>query len=249
MSVIPSHLLKAKERSAMHSRRPVAVMLLLFLSCCLPVPAQTIRLGDSKDFEAFLDPIIVEQMNKLHIPGVTIAVVKDGQLFFSKGYGYADLTAKTPVSPDKTMFRIGSITKVFTATALVQLAERRKINLQDGVDRYVKGFNLQAAYTQPITFDHLLTHTAGFDEINLGRKTTTPDKVIPLGEFLKARLIRRKPPGGFISYSTYGITLAGYLVQEISKTDFREYLVRNIFLPLGMNRSSVGAVPPNLLSD
>jgi len=125
--------------------------------------AKTISLTDPKELEAFLDPIFVEQMEKLHVPGAAIAVVKDGKIFFSKGYGYANLEKKTPVTSDKTIFRIGSITKVFTATSLVQLTDRRKINLKDDVNKYLKDFKIQNTYPQPITFANLLTHTAGFD--------------------------------------------------------------------------------------
>jgi CubicO group peptidase (beta-lactamase class C family) len=191
----------------------------------------------------------MEQMEKLHIPGATIAVVKDGKIFFAKGYGFANLEKKTPVAADKTIFRIGSVTKVFTATALVQLAERKKINLNTDVNKYLKDFKIQNTFPQPVTFANLLTHTAGFDEINPGRKTTSADKVIPLGEFLKTRLVRRKPPGEFISYSTYGISLAGYLVETISGTTLKDYMNKNIFQPLEMNRTSIGAVPANLQSD
>jgi CubicO group peptidase (beta-lactamase class C family) len=210
---------------------------------------KTVGLTDPKELEAFLDPIFTERMKKLHIPGAAIAIVKDGKIFFAKGYGSADLEKKTPVIANKTIFRIGSITKVFTATSLVQLAERKKINLSDDVNKYLKDFKIQNTYPQPITFGNLLTHTAGFDEINMGRKTTDADKVIPLGEFLQTRLVRRKPPGEFISYSTYGISLAGYLVETISGTSFKDYLNKNIFQPLEMNRTSMGEVPANLQPD
>jgi len=211
--------------------------------------AKTISLTDPKEFEAFLDPIFAGQMEKLHIPGAAITVVKDGKIFFSKGYGFANLEKKTPVTADKTIFRIGSITKVFTATSLVQLTDRRKINLNDDVNKYLKDFKIQNTYPQPVTFANLLTHTAGFDEINLGRKTTSAEKVVPLGEFLKTRLIRRQPPNQASSYSTYGITLEGYLVETISKMDFREYLNQNIFKPLEMDRTSITAVPQQFQSD
>jgi CubicO group peptidase (beta-lactamase class C family) len=210
---------------------------------------KTVNLNDPKELEAFLDPIFAEQMQQQRIPGAAIAVVKDGKIFFSKGYGFADLDKKTPVVADKTIFRIGSITKVFTATALVQLAERQKIDLSDDVNKYLKDFKIRDTYPQPVTFVNLLTHTAGFDEINTGRKTTGADKVLPLGEFLKNRLVRRKPPGEFISYSTYGMSLAGLLVETISGGSLKEYLSRNIFEPLEMNRTSLGAVPANLQSD
>jgi CubicO group peptidase (beta-lactamase class C family) len=210
---------------------------------------KTINLTDAKELEAFLDPIFAERLEKLYIPGAAIAVVKDGKILFSKGYGYANFEKKTPVTADKTIFRIGSITKVFTATSLVQLTDRRKINLNDDVNKYLKDFKIQNTYPQPITFANLLTHTAGFDEINLGRKTTSTDKVVPLGEFLKTRLIRRRPPGELFSYSTYGISLMGYLVETISGASFKEYLNKNVLKPLRMNRTSIGSVPANLQTD
>lgn len=211
--------------------------------------AKTVGLNDPRELEAFLDPVFAAQMEKLHIPGAAIAVVKDGKIFFTKGYGYANVEKKTPVAPDKTIFRIGSVTKVFTATALLQLAERRKINLNDDVNKYLKDFKIPNTYPQPITFANLLTHTAGFDEISVGRKTTSADEVVALGEFLKTRLIRRQPPGESFSYSTYGISLIGYLVETISGTPFKEYLNKNIFRPLDMNRTSIGSVPARLQTE
>lgn len=199
---------------------------------------------DWNELEALLDPVFAERMEKLHIPGAVVVIVKDGRILFTKGYGYASLERKTPVIPDRTIFRIGSITKVFTATAVVQLADRGKINLGDDVNKYLnKGFKVPNTYRQPITFANLLTHTAGFDEISLGRRAPSADKVLPLGEFLKTRLVRRLPPGEVISYSTYGMTLAGHLVEVISGQHLREYFKRNIFKPLGMNRTSLGTVP------
>lgn len=142
------------------------------------------------------DPIFAEQMAKLHIAGAVVAVVQDGKILFTKGYGYADVEKKTPVVPDKTIFRIGSITKVFTATAVMQLADRGRINLKDDVNKYLKGVKVPATYPQPITFANLLTHTSGLDEISPGRRTGDESKVIPMGEFLKSRIVRLLPPGG-----------------------------------------------------
>jgi len=229
----------------------LSLSIIISLSAVFPYPAQaqeakSFGSTNPKELEAFLDPIFAEQMEKLHIPGAAIAVVKDGKIFFTKGYGYANLEKKIPVAADKTIFRIGSVTKVFTATALVQLADRRKINLNDDVNKYLKDFKVPDTYPQPVTFANLLTHTAGFDEISSGRKTTSADKVIPLGEFLKTRLVRRTPPGELFSYSTYGISLAGYLVETISGAPYKEYLNKNIFQPLSMSRTSIGAVPANL---
>ena len=140
------------------------------------------------DLGKIFDPIFSEQIEKLHVPGAVVAVVKDGKIIFTKGYGVADIEKKTPVVPDKTIFRIGSITKVFTATAVMQLADRGKINLNDDVNKYLKDFKVPNTYPQPITFANLLTHTSGLDEVTPGRRTGDETKIIPLGAFLKTRL-------------------------------------------------------------
>lgn len=228
---------------------------ILFLKLiCVPLPAQaqtssTRSIIAPQDLEALFDPIFAEQMTKLHIPGAVVTVVKDGKILFTKGYGYADIEKKTPVIPDRTIFRIGSITKVFTAMAVVQLADRGRIKLDDDVNLYLKDNRVPNTYPQPITFFNLLTHTSGLDEISLGRRTSEANKVIPLGEFLKTRLVRRLPPNEVISYSTYNSALAGHLVEQITGTPFREYLRRNIFEPLGMSRTSITAIPENLQPD
>src|SRR6266850_3691929 len=113
-----------------------------------------------KELGEMLDPIFAEQMEKLHIPGAVVVVVKDGRIIFTKGYGYADIEKKIPVVPDKTIFRIGSITKVFTATAVMQMADRGKIKLADNVNKYLKDFKVPPTYPQPVTFANLLTHTS-----------------------------------------------------------------------------------------
>ncbi|MBA2338986.1 MAG: beta-lactamase family protein, partial [Pyrinomonadaceae bacterium] len=204
---------------------------------------------NATDLEALFDPVFAGQMAKLHIPGAVVAVVKDGKIIFTKGYGYADIEKKTPVVPDKTIFRIGSITKVFTAMAVMQLADRGKINLSDDVNKYLKDIKVPSTFPQPITFANLLTHTSGLDEISPGRRTNDESKIIPLGAFLKTGLVRQTPPGEVISYSTYNAALGGYLVEQITGTPFRQYLRQNIFELLRMNRTSITAVPQELKPD
>jgi CubicO group peptidase (beta-lactamase class C family) len=206
-------------------------------------------LTDAKELEAFLDPIFAEQMAKLHIPGAVISVVKDGKTIFTKGYGVTDIERRTPVVPDKTIFRIGSITKVFTALAVMQMADRGKINLHDDVNKYLTGVKVPNTFAQPITFAHLLTHSSGLDEISPGRRTSDESKVVPLGEFLKTRIMRRAPPGEVISYSPYNPALAALVVEQITGTPFKVYLQKNVFEPLGMNRTSITAVKPEYKAD
>ena len=203
---------------------------------------------DPKELEQFLDGFFAEQMEKGHIPGAAFILVKNNQVFFKKGYGWANLDRKTPVSPDSTVFRIGSISKVFTADAILQLADRRKLNLHTDVNRYLKHLKIPETFTESVTAAHLISHTAGFDEIRPGTQAPTQDGVLPLSDFLQTRLVRLWRPGQIPMYSTYGITLAGLLVEDVSGMSFESYLLRNIWQPLGMRRTSI-TVPSALSSD
>jgi CubicO group peptidase (beta-lactamase class C family) len=201
------------------------------------------------ELERLLNPIFAEQMTKLRVPGAVITVVEGGRTIFAKGYGLADLERKTPVIPDKTIFRIGSITKVFTAVAVMQLADQGKIKLNDDVNKYLNDVKVPSTFPRPITFHDLLTHTSGLDDINPGRRTSDESKLVPLNEFLKTRIVRQFPPGEIISYSTYSSALAGLAVEQITGTPFRQYVVQNIFGPLRMDRSSFSSVPKELQTD
>ena len=234
-------------------KKPLAIFTLIML-LIQPFPAQKQsaplrRIGEARELEKLFDPIFAERMEKLHIPGAVVAAVKDGKIIFAKGYGVADIEKKTPVVADKTIFRIGSITKVFTANAVMQLADRGKINLGDDVNKYLKGVRVPGTYPQPVTFANLLTHTSGLDEISPGRRTGDEAQLIPLGAFLKTRIVRRLPPGEVIAYSTYTSALAGHLVEQITQTPFREYVRENIFEPLAMRRTSFSNVPEEFKND
>lgn len=216
----------------------VPILLLVALSAFGEPP-----FGERAAFETFVDGVMAKQMASSRVPGAVVVVVRDGQVFFSKGYGYANLATKAPVIPDRTIFRIGSITKVFTAMAVMQLADGEQLALTADVNEYLRTAKVPATYREPVTAASLLTHTAGLDEISPGRRTTDPRAQIPLAKFLATRIVRRKPPGTTIGYSTYNMALAGHLVESITGTHLRDYFAANIFGPLKMNRTSLGAVP------
>jgi CubicO group peptidase (beta-lactamase class C family) len=200
------------------------------------------------DLKPFVDSLMTAQMAKENIPGAVFIFVQNGRVLYQRGYGYANLAERRAVDPEKTIWRIGSISKVFTATAVVQLADRGKIRLSDDVNGYLGSFKVPASFPEPVRFEHLLTHTAGFDEIRPGTRADTHEGLLPLGEFLRGKIVRLRPPGRIISYSTYGITLAGYLVEEVSGLDFETYLRRNIWQPSGMTRTNI-EVPDSLRRD
>jgi len=203
---------------------------------------------DSSELSRFVDPIVAAQLEKEHIPGAVFVLVQNGRILYQRGYGFADLATLKPVDPAKTIWRIGSISKVFTATAVVQLADRGRIRLTDDVNQYLTRFKVPATYTEPVRFWHLLTHSAGFDEIRPGTRADTEAGLLSLSDFLAPKLVRLRPPGRIISYSTYGISLGGYLVEQISGLDFETYLRRNVWGPLGMSRTNI-KVPDSLRTD
>jgi CubicO group peptidase (beta-lactamase class C family) len=178
-------------------------------------------------------------------------LVKDGEILLAKGYGYADLDREIPADPQRTVFRIGSTSKLFTATAVMQLVEEGKIDLHADVNGYLERFQIPGTYREPITMAQLLTHTAGFDEKVLGTFAETPADIRPLGEYLAEEMPARvMPPGEVTSYSNHGMALAGYIVETVSGMPFEEYVAQEILEPLGMGRSSFAQLlPPSLAAD
>ena len=211
-------------------------------------PARVSARIDSAELARFVDTLITAQMAKENIPGAVFLLVQNGKVLYQRGYGLANVARLQPVDPEKTIWRIGSISKVFTATAVAQLADRGRIRLSDDVNRYLTRLKVPSTFPEPVTVEHLLTHTAGFDEIRPGTRAETEAGLLPLGDFLTNKLVRLRPPGRTISYSTYGITLGGYLVEQVSGLDFGTYLARNVWGPLGMTRSNIN-VPEALKRD
>jgi CubicO group peptidase (beta-lactamase class C family) len=201
------------------------------------VPAD--GLTDPVELEAFLDDLLSSQLAENHIPGATVAVVKEGHLLLAKGYGYADLEERSPVVADQTLFRVGSIAKLFTWTAVMQLVEQGKLDLNADINTYLTEFNIPATYSEPITLAHLLTHTAGFEERQGGITASSADNLVPLGAYLaEAMPARIYPPGSMTAYSNYGTTLAGYVVERVSRKPFAQYVQQYILAPLGMRHST-----------
>lgn len=217
----------------------VLVFTLFFLPSLAQERANSQGPTDPAELEAFIDGIMAVHLETNHVAGATIAVVKDGRLFFAKGYGYADIKNKKPVLADRTMFRPGSTSKLFTWTAVMQLYEQGKIDLDADVNTYLKDFKIPATYPQPITMKHLLSHMPGFESLFTGMLARTDKDLSPLGKWLATHMpVRVRPPGKVISYSNYGVALAGYIVEVIAGMPFEEYVEQNIFKPLGMERSS-----------
>ena len=200
---------------------------------------------DPAAVKAFMDSMITPRIRSGDIPGAVVVVIKDGRDLFRKGYGYGNMDGQAPVNPDSTMFYLGSVTKPFTATAVMQLVEQGRLDLHADVNRYLTDFKLPDTYPKPVTLAHLLTHTGGFDDKNIGYAALTADEAIPLGRYLATDMPPRvMPPGMVSSYSNHGYGLAGYLVEQVSGMAYADYIERHIFQPLGMRQSMAHLPPP-----
>jgi len=180
------------------------------------------------------------------IAGGAIVVVKDGDVLFAHGYGYAALKTRTPVSPDTTLFRIGSVSKLFTWTAVMQLVKQHKLDLDRDINGYLD-FKIPPRFGKPVTLRDLMTHTAGFEDTTRDLLPATPEGV-NLGRYLKQHIPARIfPPGKIVAYSNYGAGLAGYIVQRVSGEPLGEYIQRHILAPLDMRHSTfTQPLPANL---
>jgi CubicO group peptidase (beta-lactamase class C family) len=221
----------------MNARVPAAVL-----------PSQSAALIDTVRLAAFVDSFMTARMNSERIPGAGFVFVENGRVSMIRGYGYADVAQRRLVDPESTIWRVGSISKVFTATAVMLLVDRGAVQLDAPVDRYVHRVPIPATYAEPVTVRQLLNHTAGFDEIRPGTQTQTRDSVLSLDRFLTGRLVRIRPPGRTTAYSTYGITLAGEMIEEVAGVRYESFMQRNIWEPLGMRRASIN-VPAALQKD
>jgi len=202
---------------------------------------------DPIELETFLDGLMAEQMEEYNIAGAAVSVVKDGELFFAKGYGNADLENGTPVDPERTGFFIGSVTKLITWTAVMQLVEQGVLDLEADVNTYLD-FQIPDTYPEPIKLKHLLAHTSGFEYLFYENLIYDVDELVPAGEWLASHIpARMRPPGVVASYANYNAGLAAYIVGRVSGLPYDQYIQENILDPLGMeNTTARSPVPPDL---
>ncbi len=214
-----------------------------------PAPSASGHALTATDLEAFLDGLMPAQLERENIAGAVIAVVKDGKLLFAKGYGYSDMEKRQPVSPDATLFRPGSISKLFTWTSVMQLVEQGKLDLDKDVNGYID-FTIPPANGKPITLRDIMTHTSGLEETARDLFVADAQHLTPLDQYLKHHLPQRIfPPFVVPAYSNYATALAGYIVQRVSGKPFEQYVAENIYAPLEMKRTTfVQPLPDDLKS-
>jgi CubicO group peptidase (beta-lactamase class C family) len=190
------------------------------------------------DVEAWLDGFTPYALQRGEVAGAVVVVVKDGQVLLAKGYGYADVAARKPVDPERTLFRAGSVSKLFTWTAVMQLVEQGKLDLDADINGYLD-FKIPPRNGKPITLRNIMTHTPGFDEAIRALIIANP-KDLPTLEVAQKHWIppRVTDAGSTPAYSNYGAGLAGYIVQRVSGMSFDDCIEQKIFAPLGMSQAT-----------
>ncbi len=217
--------------------RSAAAATLLIAASMGPAALATVPELTQADADAWLDGFMPFTLESNDIAGAVVVIVKDGQVLTQRGFGYADIAARKRVDPATTMFRAGSISKLFTWTAVMQLVEQGKIDLDADVNRYLD-FKIPPYQGKAITMRNLMTHTPGFEEAIKGGIRFS-GAVPPLSEVLKSLLPARVyAPGTTPAYSNYGAGIASYIVERVSGMPFADYVERNIFAPLDMSHSS-----------
>lgn len=184
----------------------------------------------------FLDDGIARLAAQHNTPGAVVLWVQDGELQYRLNHGYGSLEGETPIHPEKSLMRIGSIAKPFTGLAALSLVEEGKLDLDSDVNGYFEQPLIPQTYADPVTLRHLLTHTPGFDDFYIGKSVRTREELPALEESVRSLLPRRiAPPGEFVSYSNYGVMLTGHLVERAAGDGFNSVVTDRVFGPLEMN--------------
>lgn len=209
-------------------------------------PPRLDSLHSLDSLDSLVDTAVASYLEDDRIPGAAVTVVAGGRTVLAKGYGVADVQARTPVDPQRTGFFLGSLAKLFTAQAASQLIARGAVDPEADINDYLRAVTVPDTYPgRPVTLDQLLTHTAGFDSDLVGRGRVRADGVEPLAESLVTRRPPRvRAPGTVAAYDNYGFALAGQLVAEVSGRPFPAYVDEHILKPLGMARSTVAQPQP-----
>ncbi|MCM3340563.1 serine hydrolase [Paenibacillus sp. MER TA 81-3] len=206
-----------------------------------PVSSLASKLAlNTHEAEAFFDRFFASPKSKAQYAGAAVVVVKDGKVVIQKGYGYSDKDKKTPVDVQKTVFRLASVSKSFTAVALMQLVEQGTVDLKQDIRSYIGDLPLSNPFSTPVTIEHLLTHTTGFENREVRDEDVyyDLDKVVSLKDYIRETMppVVREPGTSYM-YDNFASMLQGYIVERVSGMPFEEYMDKNLFKGLGMNSS------------
>jgi len=197
----------------------------------------TPNIANGATLKAYVDGVVATYMREDDIPGISLVIIKDGNVLYKKAYGIAGEDGR-PVNADQTLFRIASISKTFTWTAMMQLYEQGLLTLDDDVNEHLPS-ELQVAadgFDAPIRIRHLMTHSAGWEDTAAGHLFMDDEaKILSLHDYVKKyRPARVREPGVSIAYSNYASAVAGAIIEHVSGQDFQSYVEEHITGPLAM---------------
>jgi CubicO group peptidase (beta-lactamase class C family) len=215
------------------------ILLALFINGSFGLGAQTIKKPDYREALILIDKWLDGQRDFDHLPGIAVSIVKDQQIIWSKGYGYANLDKRIPMDP-QTICSICSISKLFTSIAVMQLVEEGKLRLDDSINAVLPAYSLQQQYAEsgPITIRSLLTHSSGLPREAAYPYWTGPDFPFPSTKEVVSKLGTQKtlyPASTYFQYSNLGMTLLGEVVEHISGQPYEQYIETHVLNPLGLN--------------
>ncbi|WP_207225343.1 serine hydrolase domain-containing protein [Natrinema hispanicum] len=197
--------------------------------------------------ETFVDDAADRALTEYDAGGLTIAVV-DGDDVLTSGYGHAFRSEDVPVHANETLFRVGSVSKVVTWTAAMQIVDRDRVEPDAPVDDHLEAVDLPETFDDPIALEHLATHTSGLEVRGRGDSVRNPEYVRPLAESVSTDMPTRvRPPGELPQYTNYAAALTGQLVADITGQRFGSFVAENVFEPLGMSNSTFQPAPPELV--
>lgn len=239
----------------------IALLLSVFSLVLAPLWQLSAQEGVARthaEFARFFESRVPAKLREHTVAGATVAVIQNGRVVYSGGFGFAQAEPHTAVDPDRTLFRAASISKLFTFTALMQLVEQGRVDLDADINQYVERrdpetgnvlFRIPDTFDQPIRVRDLLNHTPGFEDRSINLFADDPARAQTVREAIEILPPDRvRPPGEQISYSNYGAILAGYIVEQVSGKKFEDYVEEHIFAPLAMDRSTFRQPIPDALA-
>lgn len=221
----------------------IALLALSFSTLFANNPIDTARVNP------FMDGVVKAKFHSGDVVGGVIVLTSGSEVLLKRGYGYANILTRQPVAVDSTLFRIGSISKLFVWLAVMQQVEEGKLDLSTNINTYLTDFKIPDSFDKAITLTHLMGHTAGFEDRVIGLFVNDTEKLKRLSELLAGDLPNRvRPPGEYASYSNHGTAIAAHIVEIVSGLDWNEYVEQRIINPLGLHSTTFRQPLPDSLA-
>ncbi|MDD2196935.1 MAG: serine hydrolase [Bacteroidales bacterium] len=221
----------------------IALLVLSFSTLFAINPIDTARVNP------FMDGVLKAKLRSSDVAGGVIVLTSGSEVILKRGYGYADILTREPVAVDSTLFRIGSISKLFVWLAVMQQVEEGKLDLNTNINTYLTDFKIPDSFDEAVTLTHLMGHTAGFEDRVIGLFVNDTDKLKSLSELLADDLPKRiRRPGEYASYSNHGAAVAAHIVEIVSGLSWNEYVEQKIINPLGLYSTTFRQPLPDSLA-